>query len=123
MLCHRQQLSAVFEGIASWAEPGFPPDFAGSFVFWEVSSPQQSGHIRVAASADPAQVCHFLGIAEALPALQLQSAVDVSGQVVQVGLPSLSAFGSVAGQVASAGLGLVLTCRGPFVVDFHGPLV
>ena len=116
VLCHRQQLSDVFAGVASWAAPGPPPDFAGSFVPWEIRSSEQECPISVAASADPAQVCGLLGLSEAVPALVTQTAADVTGQLLH--RPAASRP-----WMRVAALGLVLTCRGPFVVDFHNPLV
>ena len=81
-----------------------------------------SGYLQVAASADPTKVCGLLG--DATSALVPQTAADVAGQSLQVScLPTLQAHGKIVGQVASAGLGLVLTCRGPFVVDYDSPLV
>ena len=124
VLCHRQQLSSVFAGVAEWAVPGSPPDFAGAFVPWQFSSPENACCIHVATSADPVHVCGLLGLSEAVAVLAPQTAADVTGQTLQVpDLPTLLAQGGLAGQVDSAGLGLVLTSVGSFVVDYHGPLV
>ena len=124
VLCHRQQLSDVFASVVHWAEPGSPPDFSGSFVPWVVTAGAESCQLQVASTADPVQVCGLLGLTDAVSKLLPQSVTDVAGQTIEVdGLPAVTAHGHVAGQVAPAGLGLVLTAVGPFVVDYHGPLV